>query len=227
VYSYPVATPYFSDQKRHMGHHRLLGRREDPDWIDYEREEFHSASGIVRFLVGQLIGAKVVMRALDLVRPASGESRASDANRRVKPATSDVLGIACFQLALLGAFTATGRWWEYFLLWVLPLTTVASFLVTFRALLEHVHADGDVEPRSRLYDFSPGPVQRWFLSPSLFHLHALHHTYPGVPYYRLPQLQQTIRDHGYEIPGVVKPDYVRSLFDHLRRLDRAPEARAA
>lgn len=227
AYSYPVATPYFSDQKRHMAHHRLIGHPEDPDWIDYEREAFHSKRGILGFLVGQLVGAKLVLRVLDIVFPGRNPDQAREQNRRVKPAPADLAGMAVFQVALLGAFALAGRWWEYFVLWVLPLVTVASFLVTFRALLEHVHADPDAPPRERLYDFSPGPVQRWFFSPSLFHLHALHHTYPGVPYYRLPQLRRTILENGYELPGKLEPDYLRSLLAHLRRLEARPLENAA
>jgi fatty acid desaturase len=227
-YSYPVATPYFSDQARHMRHHRLLGKPEDPDWIDYERDEFHSVRGVLGFLIGQLFGAKVVLRFLDLLKAGRGEQHDARAtNRRVKPEPSDLVGIAVFQALIFGAFVAAGRWWEYFVLWVLPLATVASFLVTCRALLEHVHPDRDVAPQERYFDFSPGPLQRWFLSPSLFHLHALHHTYPGVPYFRLPDLARTIEVNGYERPGRLKPDYLTTLVQYLRELERKPLRDAA
>ncbi|MEW6270856.1 MAG: fatty acid desaturase [Thermodesulfobacteriota bacterium] len=227
LYAYPIATPYFSDQKRHMQHHRLLGRPEDPDWIDYERPAFHSAAGIVKFLAGQLLGAKLVLRVLDVLRPGRTADEARETQRRVKPARGDLAGMAVMQVLVLGAFALAGRWWEYVLLWFVPLVTVTSFLVTFRALLEHVHPDRDVEPARRYYDFSPGPVQRWFVSPVLFHLHALHHTYPGVPYYRLPTLRRTILEHGFELPGEVKQGYVSALLGHLRELDRRALVKAA
>ena len=71
-YSYPVGTMFRVDQARHMAHHRLVGRPEDPDWSDYERVQFERPAGVIRFLIGQLFGGKLVLRALGLeVKPAT------------------------------------------------------------------------------------------------------------------------------------------------------------
>lgn len=126
LYSYPVGTPYFSDRARHLAHHRLVGRSDDPDWSDYERAQFHRAGGVARYLAGQLLGEKVVLRLLGMVWK---ESPLAGVGRRVAVDPRETLAIAACQLLLFALFAGFGRWWEYFALWILPLSTVANFLV--------------------------------------------------------------------------------------------------
>ena len=122
-------------------------------------------------------------------------------------------------------FTLFGHWWEYIALWLLPLVSVASFLVSYRALVEHVHPDADAGPHERLYDFAAGLWERLLVSPFLFHLHALHHAYPSVPHYRLKTLRTELREGGYSYPARERPGYLRSYLLYraeLRAAERMP-----
>jgi fatty acid desaturase len=57
-----------------------------------------------------------------------------------------------------------------------------------------------------------------FVSPFLFHLHALHHAYPSVPYHRLKALQSDLREGGNIYPVQERPGYLRSFLLYLDRL---------
>ena len=159
------------------------------------------------------MAAKVFQRVLGMV---SRDAAAAQDPRGVKPAPGEMLAVAAAQLLLLAAFSAFGRPWEYVLLWILPLATVANFLVSLRAFVEHATARPDAPGDARLYDFAPGPLQRFLVSPCLFHLHALHHAYPGVPWYRLPALRRALAERGIGYAGQPRPDYVRSLREVLQ-----------
>ena len=210
-YSYPLGVPFLADQTRHLAHHRLLGKLDDPDRPDYERPSFRTRSGLLLFLLAQLAGAKVVQRVLSIGKVSGAQSKAPTA-------PMELLGIAASQAVLLLLFTLFGHWWEYFVLWAFPLVTVASLLISFRALIEHVHPDVDADPHARLYDFSASAAERLFVSPFLFHLHALHHAYPSVPHYRLKALQSDLREGGKTYPVQKRPGYLRSYLLYLDQL---------
>lgn len=217
-YSYPLGVPFLADQKRHLAHHRLVGRVGDPDRPDYERAAFKTPGGVLLFLLAELAGAKVAVRMLSIARGPGSHAKANAAPR-------ELAGIAVAQLLLLALFALFGHWWEYFVSWVLPLVTVASFLVSFRALIEHVHPEADVEPQERLYDFSASAGERLLVSPFLFHLHALHHAYPSVPHHRLRALQSELRSGGHSYPARERPGYLRSYllyFEQLRGAGSVP-----
>jgi len=207
IYSYPVGVPFLSDQSRHLAHHRMVGRAEDPDWRDYERAEFRGERSVWAYLVGQLLGMKVLLR----LTGASGKAIVSESARAAEK--RELAAIVLWQVCLLALFSSFGRPWEYFLLWAIPLGTVTSFIVAFRAYVEHASADAAATPHDRLYDFEAGPLTRFFVSPLLFHLHALHHAYPSVPYSRLRLLQQALREAGLSYPHRERPGYLRSLLE--------------
>lgn len=214
-YGYPLIGPYEADRRRHLAHHRRVGRPEDPDYGDYEREAFRSPSRLLRYLAGLALGSKAAERGLHATGLASGEDSKWQVERR------EVLRILACQAVLFAGFAWLGRWWEYVLLWALPLATLTSLLVTTRGLLEHVHPDPAAEPAERLYDFASPPAERWFIAPLGFHRHALHHAYPGVPHYRLRALGRALRDHGVSYPGERRPSYAACLRALLRGRPRA------
>jgi len=211
-YGYPVIGPWAADRRRHLAHHQRVGRSDDPDYTDYEREAFRSPVRLVGYLVGLALGAKAVQRGLLALGLATEEQAKWEAGVERR----ELLSIFAAQMVLLAGFAWLGRWWEYFVLWALPMATLTSVLATGRGLLEHVHPDPEATPEDRLYDFGSPPWERWFIAPLGFHLHALHHAYPGVPYHRLAALQRALREHGVSYPGERRPSYAASLLALLR-----------
>jgi fatty acid desaturase len=65
---------------------------------------------------------------------------------------------------------------------------------------------------------------RFFISPSHFNFHALHHAHPSIPHYNLPRgRREYLRQLG-SYPFDVWPGYVRGFVDHLRALDARDRA---
>ena len=218
-YSYPVGVPFLADQRRHLAHHRLVGRPADPDRPDYERPAFKTPGGVALFLLSELLGGKVALRVLSILKRSGSHAKANAEPR-------ELMGIAAAQASLILVFTLFGYWWEYLVLWLLPLVSVASFLVSFRALIEHVHPSADADPHERLFDFAAAGVERLLVSPFLFHIHALHHAYPSVPHYRLKALQSKLGEGGYTYPVVKRPGYLQSYRLYLAELREAAGTRS-
>lgn len=218
IYSYPVGIPYHHDRSRHLTHHSLVGKTNDPDWINYENAGRLPPGRLYVFFLGRLIGTQLVDTVVRALR--GGAPRISVDVAHGPSVIREYASIALCQLLLLGVFTATGRPWEYLVLWIVPLATFASLFVAIRSFVEHAHVDDSPEPVARLSDFRPSTVEAFFLSPCHFHFHALHHAFPAVPHYRLRHLQRELEEGTY--PGGRKPGYIVSL----REWTRAIRARA-
>ena len=219
LYAYSVGMPYYHERRRHLAHHRRVGHEDDPDWINYTNQGRVPASRLWRYLFGRLIGSLLKGVAGSLLWGRKARVGADlDVPTRGPSLFMEYVWVAVFQLLLLSAFALFGFWWEYFLLWALPLATVTSLCVSLRAFLEHAHPENNPEPVARLYDFRATPVERFFVSPCHFNYHALHHAFPTIPHGSLPLAHRAVNDRGIEYPGVQRGSYWRFLSDHLHGL---------
>ena len=89
--------------------------------------------------------------------------------------------------------------------------------------MEHSTEDDTAPADQRLRDYAPGRLEAAWFSPCHFHFHALHHAYPSIPHYRLPEAKAAAAATG-RYPFRVAPGYLRSLVEHLRRLAARPPA---
>ena len=223
LYAYPVGLTYYNDMYRHLEHHRLIGKVEDPDWINYSNTHFESRRATRRFLIGKLFGMHLVTTLTQyLIRGKPKIHLDTESKKRSVPIKRELASLFVVQVILFTAFALLGAWWEYFLLWILPLSTFTSFFIATRALLEHAHAEAPSEPEERLFDFAPSPLGHFFFSPRHFHLHALHHKYPSAPHYRLPELKREIRsDAELGYPGAQRGGYLQAFREYLASLPEA------
>lgn len=87
----------------------------------------------------------------------------------------------------------TGRPWPlfYFILWLVPLGTVFSFLMILREEIQHSNT-----PQVRFLDsrnFKGNPIIQWAVFPLGQGLHLPHHLFPLVPHYNLGKLEKLLR----------------------------------
>ena len=103
--------------------------------------------------------------------------------------------IVC-QCLLFTCFALAGYWWAYFVLWVLPLVTFATFFNGFRTFADHADPTIPVEHDNadeRLISYESSAVERFFLSPFHMNYHAEHHLFPNVPHYHLPEIRRLMQ----------------------------------
>ena len=193
ICAYPLIVRRDALRRRHLEHHRTVGRGNDPDryyWLyrtdeswAFFRQLLSVLSGL--FFVSFVVGG-VLRNLLGLPAPSAD---APDGSRQPFPhdapnGTTDrreALFIGVAQLVLLLAFAVTIGWPWYFALWLVPVVTLFPFLNLFRAWAEHRNGGLTV--------YRAGPVERFLLVPHNFHLHAYHHLFPTEPRYRLPALE--------------------------------------
>jgi len=221
LYAYPVGMPFYHERRRHLAHHRHFGSpMDDPEWMNYTNEGRTPAARLWRFFVGRLCGSLLVSQAISILLRGEPRTAGLFAPAKRDPSPLAEYGrVAICQLVLLGGFAMAGAWWEYLLLWLLPLVTVASLFIALRAFVEHSHPHDTTSAEERLYDFRPGLMERFFVSPCHFNYHALHHSFPTIPHSRLPSAYEFARRRQIDYPGEPRGGYVVVLLDHVRRLD--------
>jgi fatty acid desaturase len=236
LYAYPIGIPYSHDRRRHLRHHRDVGRDFDPDWRNYSNDGRQTPAGVLRYLLGVLCGGMLLTTLWSfLVRrqprigvadaPLMANEEPRPNGRREPSVAREFVGVAETQIVLFAVmWAATGAWWTCPLLWWVPLATFAGFFANFRALIEHVTTDDNAPPDARLRDIEAGALERLLLSPCHFNYHALHHAYVSIPHRRLPEAKRRIVTARGAYPYVVWHGYVRALRDHLHTL-RPPEGR--
>jgi len=223
LYAYPLGILYYHDRERHLRHHREVGQDYDPDWINYTSRHRESAGRVLWYLASLLLGRLLFSTLLSFIkrgRPRIGLESTGNAGTEDTPGVfGELFRVLICQAILFGAMTlATHRWWSYPLLWMLPLSTFAGFFANFRALIEHVAVRDDVAPEDRLRDIEAGPLERFFIAPSHFNYHALHHAHPSIPHYNLTRGKEAYLERYGIYPFTVWQGYARALFVHLREL---------
>jgi hypothetical protein len=138
---------------QHASHHRSLGAADDPDLPNY----LHYPLPPRAFVADLLWHLSGLAAAAQFLRQSQPDAAAADADFLVRSGESedapgrpladpDLLGVIGVQALIAGAiFFGTGSIWNYPLLWLLPLATVAKSLAHFRNVVEHTRTQDVVD----------------------------------------------------------------------------------
>jgi fatty acid desaturase len=196
-----------SYREHHFTHHRRLGDPDgDPDLHNYERHPLPPRAFVADLAASALGVATLVQFVKQSLR---GARRAPSTGVR------DLAGILAMQVLVASALWASGRWYDWLIIWALPLGTLAKLLAHARNVAEHTQLRdlGDRE-LSRLRTFRSNPVEKFFLAPLGFNFHAEHHIYPAVQYFRLRELHRLLAaDARYAEAIDLQPSYIRFLVE--------------
>jgi fatty acid desaturase len=204
----PLGAVFVESQKVHLEHHANFGSQDrDPDYALYcfgDPARKQSVIQLVRLLGGCLIGEKalhllkLVAAPADSRMPLEAGPVDSPAKRHLPPLAIDFVRklwpAIVVQAVLFLSLTLTFGWYGYFVLWFLPLATLAAFYNNVRIFCEHSLIGRDAnDPDERMVTFVSNPIERFFIAPNHMNYHAEHHFFPYVPHRNLPALRQAIR----------------------------------
>jgi fatty acid desaturase len=135
-------------------------------------------------------------------------------------------------LTLHGFFIAlsifTGHIWTYFILWILPLFTVAMACYRVRSIAEHSgiglqaerYLQTKVDSLSMTRTTLGSPILGFIFAPYHISYHIEHHLYPYVPVFRLPEVHKRLKDNPiYQSKAHITRGYLQ-LFRELITDDR-------
>ena len=201
--AYPALVPIGIYRRGHFAHHREEFGPEEPDiayYGGYRCDRRTLARRLVRDAVG-ISGWKNLKPLFKAVRNPTfgGVARSIIAVQAVLWAVS---------------WIATGEWFVYPLLWLLPWMTQWRVLNRLRAIAEHGGLEGGSDRRvTTNYVRQTWPARLWIV-PYNTGWHLAHHVDMGIPFRNLRRYNQELLRAGYVTPGITYPNY-RSLWRAL------------
>lgn len=184
---FPAWTSTEAYRRVHAAHHREEFGPDEPDLALYAGYPISRASlrrKLVRDATGQT-GWKLMKQFL-----AGLESE----NERARRTTWQILGV---QAALLSAAIASGSWWVYPVLWLVPYFTVWRVINRLRSIAEHGGMAASKDRRATTHTVRQHWLSRCFVVPFNIGLHLAHHVDSGVPFRNLPKYHRALLEAGY------------------------------
>ena len=194
----------------HYSHHRHT-----QDWdkdIELGGGPFHNVREYLWMLSGMPL---IYWKGRQIIRHAAG--LADDWYFTPKQAKAAIehsrWSVAIYVLILVSAIIFQSWWWLYY--WIGPFV-----LMRWTYMLEGGGEHRGLTHQSNTLFNTRTWDTNWFARWLNWNMtyHAAHHTFPSVPFHRLPELQREIElSLGYELP---KTSYFRLHYWHLRKLSR-------
>lgn len=198
--AYPTFTPISLYRRGHFAHHKEEFGPNEPDIAFYGGYPCDRAA-LRRRLVRDAVGISGWKNLLPLFKGL----RAS-AYRRI---SLSILGTQAVLWTVL--WLATGKWWIYLLLWLLPWMTEWRVLNRLRAIAEHGGLEASSDRRATTHHVRQSLAARIWIVPFHTGWHLAHHVDMGIPWRNLPAFHAELERAGYVPEGLTYPSY-RALW---------------
>lgn len=210
----------------HLIHHTKTGSLQDPDislHVGYPITRGSMVRKLLRDIVG-VTGLKVVLGMVAMDLEILKWTVANKLERLPRQPLwkyplnliKNSAGMVITNLVLYGILRATGHGWLYGL-WVLAYITPFPAFVRIRSIAEHGVLPRTPEIHLNTRTTKANTLLRMVIAPVHVNFHMEHHVMASVPYYRLPEMHQMLRDRN-AVP--TPPGYW-----HVMKLATNPAAR--
>jgi fatty acid desaturase len=195
--AYPAFVAFDAYRRAHLAHHRDELGPDEPDLGLYRGYPITRAS-FRRKLTRDATG----ISGWKNLKPL-GRALLTRSSRSVAAA------IVGTQLVLFaGLWAASGRWWLYPALWLLPWMTGWRVINRLRAIAEHGGMVQSDDKRLTTHVVRQRPLARFWMVPFNTGWHLAHHLDIGIPWRNLPRYHQELTNAGYLPTGLEHVSYL-------------------
>jgi fatty acid desaturase len=174
----------------HLAHHRHLNTDDDPDWVaKLGKRKFTFPKTKTEFILTALSYLSLIHGVSDAIWML-GRFKAQ-AKKKGKESKAKVEKLA-FYAILFTALTLTGGWVYFLIFWIVPYMSTFFMYQYIRSVAEHFGELAYDHDLSSSRSIRANLLERFFLAPHQVGYHLEHHLYPGVPFYRLPELHDLL-----------------------------------
>ncbi|MBD2385769.1 fatty acid desaturase family protein [Cylindrospermum sp. FACHB-282] len=198
LYAFPVISTVANYRKHHLPHHKYLGKKQDYSIALYEQIGVYKPNNNLFFIwfIQPLIGLATFYLFLGLHTGIYYELKLLD----YRPFQNG-FKLSIFWLLIILTFYLSGNFHLLILYWFIPLLWPFACFIYWSELRDHFNTQSGT--RSNIS----------FLTNLLVHnrgYHYVHHLYPTIPWYKLPEAQKAL------CPDL--PDTANGFFDTYRQL---------
>ena len=203
----------------HLQHHLHLATEADPDNYKYTANNKATRFRFVVFCVG-LLGLFEQLSKIYFRKNATVEGEKKSRPKSDPFNAIDVFVLLMWQVGLIGGLSYFIAWWAYPVLWLLPayLSTVFDGL---RSFCEHSEGFEETSREGSLHSHLAPAIERFFLAPMNMNHHIVHHLWPSIPYYNLPEADRRLRATYQGTDLTWRGSYLRHLIRYFGTLPKA------
>jgi fatty acid desaturase len=207
--AYPMMAETGAYRRYHLKHHVHTQQKEDPDLVlsapfPITRKSFRRK--MIRDITGQTGYQQRKAQILNAIGKADWPLKQRLAHYWKK------LGRATLaNLAIFAVLAASGHWYLYFILWLVPFLTWHQAITRIRNIAEHAMVPDNDDPfrhaRTTLANFA----ERALIAPYWVNYHVEHHLMMWVPCYNLPMVRRFLIANGHGDRIETKSGYAEVL----------------
>lgn len=203
--AYPMMAETGAYRRYHLKHHANTQQPEDPDLIlsapfPITRKSFKRK--MVRDITGQTGYQQRKAQILNALGKAEWpfEQRLRNYWEKLGRAT-------LAQLAVFAVLAASGHWYLYFALWLVPFLTWHQAITRIRNIAEHAMVPDNNDPFGNARTTKANLLERALVAPYWVNYHVEHHLMMWIPCYNLPMARRFLVANGYGERIETKPGY--------------------
>ncbi|MEM8749005.1 MAG: fatty acid desaturase family protein [Pseudomonadota bacterium] len=197
----PVLAELDAYRRYHLKHHRYTQTDEDPDLVLSKPFPTTRASlrrKFLRDLTGRTGLRQRSEQFAHWMQMGGDKDAVEEAQKLTQKFNGPGLGRSLLvNLILFAGLAATGHWWLYPVLWILPMLTWYQFVLRVRNIAEHGAVERSDNPLRNVRTTKAGLVMRALLAPYWVNYHLEHHLVMHVPCWRLKKMHQRMLELGH------------------------------
>lgn len=193
--AYPMMAETSAYRRYHLTHHANTQQPEDPDLIlsapfPITKKSFRRK--MIRDFTGQTGYQQRKAQILNAFGKADWplEQRLKNYWNRLGRAT-------LAQLAVFGILAASGHWYLYFVLWLLPFLTWQQVITRIRNIAEHAMVPDNNDDFRNARTTKANLLARMTIAPYWVNYHVEHHLMMWIPCYNLPKARAYLIANGF------------------------------
>jgi fatty acid desaturase len=205
----PIGANLNTYRPYHLKHHRFTQQADDPDLALSAPFPVTRAS-LRRKIIRDLTGQTFLKQRLG---PVLARRRGVD-DDMPEGAVVTARSVAPFLLVnagLLAVAVASGVWWSFFVLWLLPMATWFPLVTRLRNIAEHALVPRSPDPMRQARTTRASLVERALIAPYWVNFHSEHHLFMYLPCWNLPHAHRLLARKGVTARMEVQPDYLTVL----------------
>ena len=197
----------------HLQHHKFAQQAEDPD-LGLSAPFPISRASLRRKIVRDLTGRTWLKQKFGRL---TANLKARQPGERLLPILADEIyrqrrWIFTNAVAAVAIGVATGAWWGWFAVWLLPRATWYQLVTRLRNIAEHaLVAKNEPDPLRHARTTHANLIERALIAPYYVNYHCEHHMFMHVPCWNLPRARRLLARGGVTARMEGAPGYLSVL----------------
>lgn len=207
--AYPMLAETGAYRRYHLKHHANTQQPEDPDLIlsapfPITKKSFRRK--MIRDLTGQTGYQQRKAQILNALGPSDWPL-----SRRLENYWNKLGRPTIAQAVIFAILAASGHWYLYFVLWLLPFLTWQQAITRIRNIAEHAMVPDNSDDFRNARTTKANFIERALIAPYWVNYHVEHHLLMWVPCYNLPKTRAFLIANGFGPRMETKGSYAEVL----------------